>query len=171
MSSYIYVNSPCNYQVQSPSGIGTLVYIGIQSTPDAPTNPIARNIGNGSLEVEWASLGLAGFDFDHCDVYLSTTLSGTYTKANKKKILSNRTILSNLPFGQTVYVKVTVTDMSGVESVMSVAADDGYCIRATCQLTFTGPAADQIPIGAMFAEFVGDGHLVAWKTLASGLLT
>ncbi len=162
----------------SPSDIaivgsdGEMLYTSIASPPDTPTNVLARNVGNGCLEVQWdLSGGVIGLDIDHCDVYLSTTLGGTYTKANKRPVKYNKAILSNLPFNSVVYVKVTSTDMSGEESAMSAAADDGYAIRSNIELTLTGPSGDVVPEGTMFAGVVGDGNLVAFRTLEDGTLS
>ena len=159
---YVWLDSPSAKQLVTASG----AKLYIRKSSDPPTNVRSRNVGNGSLEVEWdADSGVDSFN-----VYISNQLNGPYTKANKTPITSNRAIIENFTFNTIVYAKVTSVT-GGTESPFSLPANDGYCVRSAISLLFIGPVGDQIPIGAIFAEFVGDGNIIAWKTTASGQLS
>ena len=132
--------------------------------PSAPINVLARNIGNGGLEVRWDAVSGAV----NYNIYIATSLGGPYVKANNRSITATRGIVMNIPFNSVVYAKVTAIDSGGVESAMSSAADDAVVARSTIALTFTAPIGSVINIGAMFAEIVGDGNLIAFRTTASG---
>jgi hypothetical protein len=79
------------------------------SAPAAPTNALSMNKGNGSCEIQWsASVNAVSYN-----VYLATSLTGTYRKANLKPILGTVTRLPNLKFGLTVFFKVTAVNAAG----------------------------------------------------------
>lgn len=131
--------------------------------PASPTGVLCRNVGNGSLEVSWsASAGATSYN-----VYLSTSLAGTYNKANIGTITETKTRLPNIKFGLTVYIKVTAVNADG-ESALSAAAEDALCSPGVTTLQFTGNVGDQIPAGAMFTAKVG-AALVSFITLSSGI--
>lgn len=129
-----------------------------------PVNPLVRNVGNGALEVAWDEVtGATSYD-----VYLSTSLSSGYAKANKLPITSTRTKLPNLPFGTTVFVKVKAVNAEGA-SAFSDAARDATARRAVSRLAFTGPSGDTIAAGALFTAVI-DGEMIAVVTKASGVI-
>ncbi len=160
---YVELLSPSGLQLVNPSGSD----IYIRRIP-IPGNVRARNVGNGSLEVEWDADGIIGVDIDHYDVYIATSLTGPYSKANFRPITNNKAIIPNIPYNTIVYAKVTETPVGGSEGAMSDPANDGYCVRSTIALTFTAPVGDSVPFAAMFAEYVGDGNVIAFRTTASG---
>ena len=164
--AYVELLSPSGNQLVNPSGSD--IYIDVDRTPGVPTNVLSRNVGNGNLEVEWTLDGIMGVDTAYCNVYISTSPTGPWTKANKRPITNNKALIENIPFNTVVYAVVTQVTIAGLEGAQSALANDGYCVRSTIGLLFTGPVGDQIPIGAMFSEYVGDGNLIGFTTTASG---
>jgi hypothetical protein len=133
------------------------------SAPAAPTNALSMNKGNGSCEIQWsASVNAVSYN-----VYLATSLTGTYRKANLKPILGTVTRLPNLKFGLTVFFKVTAVNAAGEESALSTVAEDATCSAGTVILQFTGLIGDVIPAGAIFTARVGQA-LVSFRTLTTG---
>lgn len=132
----------------------------------APANVMTRNAGNGTIEVRWdASAG----PVDHYDVYICSTPSGIFTKANLRPILIRFAKIPNIPFGTTVYTKVRAVDINDNEGPLSALAVDAIVARATTRLRFTGLVGDQVNTGTVFAAIVND-ELIAVRTLAGGVL-
>ena len=122
---------------------------------------MTRNVGNGVLEMQWT----ASVDpVSHYDVYIATSPTGTFSKANFKPVTGTKTKIVNLSFGLTVYAKVKAVDADGNESAFSSLAVDAVATRATAKLRFTGPVGDQVPADAMFTALVND-EIVAVRTL------
>ena len=132
------------------------------AVPSAPLNPLARNVGNGSVELQFSAVAGALY----YNIYLSTTLAGTYTKINNSEITTTTVRLPNFKFGITVFFKVTAVNADG-ESAKSAAAQDATCGQGVTILEFTGLVGDQIPLGATFAAKVGT-RLVSFVTAESG---
>jgi hypothetical protein len=125
-------------------------------------------IWGAKLEVGAAATAyLAPSTADSYNVYLSTSLAGTYSKANIAPITDTKVRLSNIKFGLTVYIKVTAVNSDG-EGAQSAAAQDAVCSPGVTTLQFEGLVGDQIPAGAMFTAKVGT-RLVSFVTLASGI--
>ena len=132
------------------------------AVPSSPSGVLARNVGNGSVELAWtASAGALYYN-----IYLSTTLAGTYTKINNAAVTTTTVRLPNFTFGVTVYFRVTAVNADG-ESAQSAVAQDATCGQGVTILEFTGLVGDQIPLGATFAAKVGT-RLVSFVTTESG---
>ena len=132
------------------------------NVPAAPQNLLARNVGNGSVELQFsASVGAVSYN-----VYLSITLAGTYVKINNAPIFSSPVRLPNIKFGTTVYFKVTAVNADG-ESAQSSASQDAVCQQGVVTLQFEGLVGDVIPVGAMFTAKVGT-RLVSFITTSAG---
>ena len=133
------------------------------SIPAAPTNLLSRNVGNGSVELEWsASVGAISYN-----LYLSTSQGGSFIKANLFPITDTKAILFNFVFGTKVYFKATAVNAVG-ESAQSALARDAKCGNGTTTLLFKSLVGDQILAGAVFTAQVG-ARLVAFQTLAAGI--
>jgi hypothetical protein len=134
------------------------------AAPNAPANLLSRNVGNGSLELQWdASIGAVSYN-----VYLSIAADGTFNKANLAPITDTKTVLRNIRFGLTVYIKVTAVNAADEESVQSDMAEDAVCSPGVVTLQFEGVTGDQIPAGAVFAAKVNE-KLVAFITTTAGV--
>ena len=136
------------------------------SAPAAPQNVLARNVGNGSVEIQWdQAAGAVSYN-----IYLSaTSSSGPFYKANWAPIIGAVTRLPNLRFGLRVYCRVTAINAAGEESVQSATALDAVCGPGVVTLTFEGLVGDKIPAGAIFTAKVG-AALVSFVTTTSGFI-
>lgn len=138
----------------------------IGADPLTPTGVLTRNLGNGAIEVAWeAGGGVAR----HFDCYIATSPDGTFSKANTSPLLSTRCVIPNIPFGQTVYVKVKAVDGAGRESSYSALGRDAVAVRATTQLAFKGLSGTLVPAGIVLAMPL-EGELIAFRTTASGVI-
>jgi hypothetical protein len=132
------------------------------SVPAAPTNLLSRNVGNGSVELQWTPVaGAVSYN-----IYISNSAAGPFTKANIAPVVNSAARLPNLVFRTTVYFKVTAVNASG-ESIQSALAQDATASVATTVLCFKGLKGDQIAAGAIFAAVVGT-QLISVQTLAGG---
>jgi hypothetical protein len=129
-----------------------------------PLNVLTRNCGNGSLEVQWDA-PLTG-TVDEYEIYISTSLGGTYTKAHHETIDSAKTWwrLRNIPFGLTIYTKVRGVEADGTAGDWSDVGLDAECSKAIGIVRFSGPVGDRIPAGAEFVS-TADTELIGLKTL------
>ena len=133
----------------------------------APLNVLARNVGNGNLELAWQAP--AAGTVHHYDIFLSTTLGGVYAKANHVPVTGRVFTIYNIPFGTTNFTKVCAEDAAGVSHTLSDAADDATCDRAAVELEFTGPLGDEIADDALFAARC-NGSLLGWAIPVGGTL-
>ena len=132
------------------------------AVPSAPTGLLSRSVGNGSVELQFNPvIGAVSYN-----IYLATSLAGTYTKINNAPILSTTVRLPNFKFGTTVYFKVTAVNTDG-ESAKSDASQDATCSQGVVTLQFESLVGDVIPAGAMFTAKVGT-RLVSFVTTTSG---
>jgi hypothetical protein len=126
---------------------------------------LSRNVGNGAVEIQFvASAGAVSYN-----VYLSTSLAGTYTKANMAAITGTTCRLPNFPFGVTVYFKVTAVNAAGEESALSSVAQDAICSPGTATLQFTDLVGGTIPAGKVFLGKTTGGRPLAFVTTARGV--
>ena len=133
------------------------------AVPAAPTGLLSRNVGNASVELSFtASAGAVSYN-----IYLATSLAGTYAKINNAPITSTTVRLPNFKFGLTVYFKVTAVNADG-ESAQSAVSQDAVCNQGVTTLQFTGLVGDVIPIGAMFTALLGT-RLVSFVTTTAGV--
>ena len=131
--------------------------------PSPPTNLLCRNLGDGSVELQFdASAGAVSYN-----IYMSTTIGGTYNKINFAAVTDTKSRVPNLRFGATVFFKVTAVNGDG-ESAMSTVAQDAVCSPGVCTLQFTGMVGDTIPVGAMFTAPV-NGRLVSFVVTTEGI--
>ena len=132
------------------------------AVPSAPSGVLARNVGNGSVELSFnSSVGALSYN-----IYLATSLAGTYTKINNAPITTTTVRLPNFKFGVTVFFKVSAVNTDG-ESAQSDAAQDAVCSPGVVTLQFTGLVGDIIPAGAVFTAMVGT-KLVSFVTTTEG---
>ena len=121
------------------------------------------------MEVSWVkpASGVASY----YDVYISTSQTANFVKANQFKITDTKMKVMNIRFGVTIYTKVKAIEADGTEGPFSSLANDALVspVKATMQLTFRGPSGNKIANGAMFA-LAPSGQLIAVRTLAEGTI-
>lgn len=162
-SSYINTSGNVKY-VTYATVTGTVVKVALT----APLNVLARNYGDGCLEVQWDA-PVAGVVRCY-EVWIATSPTGTWCKANTSRVTRTWYRIRNLPFGATVYVKVRAMDVAEVAGPFSDIGMDADATYAVSMLRFTGPAGDRIPAGAVFVAVI-DRELVGVETLDGRDLT
>lgn len=136
----------------------------IDNALGAPANVLTRNAGTGTMEVRWdAATGIV----DHYDIYISTSASGSYDKANQRPIRATFAKIASIPFGLKIYTKVRAVGKDGAVGAFSAVALDAVASRATIVLRCTGPLGDVVPQGVVFSAVVND-ELIAFRTTQSG---
>ena len=132
----------------------------------APQNVLTRNVGNGSMDVQWdaPATGVPGW----YEVWISTSADGTYVRAVSKCRLKWARVPA-LKFGSTVYTKVRAVDKAGVAGAWSAVARDASCVAAVMDLVCAGLVGDVVPDNAVFAA-LQNGALVAFKVPTGGTL-
>ena len=132
--------------------------------PTPPQNVMSRNVGNGVVEIQFSpAVGAVSYN-----VYIATSLAGTYRKANLSPVLWTTTKLPNIPFGLTVYLKVTAVNVGGEESALSTAALDAVCLPGVVTLRFEDIVGARIPVGAVYAVRMGAAQ-VSFVTTTAGI--
>lgn len=132
--------------------------------PNPPQGLLVRNVGNGSAEISWtASAGATEYY-----VYISQALATGYAKILSTQYDVAR--IRNLPFGVTIYIKVSAVNGDG-ESALSAAGRDADAAAdlAATSLTFTGFRLENIKDQAVFAANVR-GETIAVRVLSTGAL-
>ena len=151
------VTGNCKYRTYAPVS-GTVVKVALT----APRNVLARNCGDGCLEVQWDA-PLAG-SVQGYEVWIAASATGTWCKAVPSYVTRTWYRVRNLPFGATVYVKVRAMDMNDGAGPFSDVGLDADATYAVSMLRFTGPAGDRIPAGAVFVAVI-ERELVGVETL------
>jgi len=143
--------------VVSPRATAPLIYAAVSSTPGAPLNVLTRNVGDGSMDVQWDE-PLSGV-VNHYDVLVGTASVGPFVKHNRFPITEKNYSARNIPFGYTVYTKVRAVDREGNEGPLSNLADDAQATTPTMQMQFVAPIDDVFIRDSVFTALL-NGTLV-----------
>ena len=121
----------------------------IEEIPNSPPpTPSGLGVTNpqtgGSLNVSWSAVSAP--DLSGYNVYRSTALNGSYTKANTEIITGTSYLDQGLIDGITYYYKVVAVDVYLLESALSSAVSDTPSDNTAPNISYTFPASNQVRV-------------------------
>lgn len=140
----------------------------VDNTLTAPTGVLTRNVGDGSMEVQWTPGSGA---IDRHEIWITDDKTTDLEQVRFEKFSGTFAVVRNLPFGKTIFTKVRAVDAAGNAGPYSDWAHNAIVAgRATTVLRATGPSGAVISNGAIFV-MQKDGLLVALQATQQATLS
>lgn len=115
----------------------------------APTEPLAVHVGRGNVFLSWnhATPTLVNY----YELYVSTSLSGTYVKLTRGEFLATHGNVQNIPLGRSLYFKLRAIGLNGAISTF-MQVKRGKLYQPTIALKVRGISGSTIPADAIFSS-------------------